>query len=74
MLTTIWIIQIISAILLIIFVLLHSPKGGGIGAMGGMENLFASQKSAESGLNKLTMYIAIIFIVTTLITGYQALI
>ena len=74
MLTTIWIIQIISAILLIILVLLHAPKGGGLGTMGGMENLFASQKSAELGLNKLTMYVAIIFIVTTLITGYQALI
>ena len=47
MLTTIWIIQIISAVLLIIMVLLHSPKGDGLGAIGGAANLFTSQKSAE---------------------------
>ncbi|MGN0004582.1 MAG: preprotein translocase subunit SecG [Candidatus Gastranaerophilaceae bacterium] len=71
MLTFVWIVQIISAILLTIFVLMHSPKGDGLAAIGGMANLFSSQKSAESGLNKLTMYIAIVFIVTTFITGFQ---
>ena len=71
MLTFVWIIQIISAILLTILVLMHSPKGDGLAAIGGMANLFSSQKSAESGLNKITMYVAIIFIVTTLITGFQ---
>ena len=71
MLTFVLIIQIISAILLTILVLMHSPKGDGLAAIGGMANLFSSQKSAESGLNKITMYIAIIFIVTTLITGFQ---
>lgn len=71
MLTAIWIIQIISAILLIVLVLLHSPKGDGLAAIGGMANLFSSQKSAESGLNKLTMYVALVFIVTTFITGFH---
>lgn len=71
MLTFVWIVQIISAIILTILVLMHSPKGDGLAAIGGMANLFSSQKSAESGLNKLTMYIAIIFIVTTFITGFQ---
>lgn len=71
MLTFVWIVQIISAIILTILVLMHSPKGDGLAAIGGMANLFSSQKSAESGLNKLTMYIAIIFIITTLITGFQ---
>ena len=69
MLTLLWIIQIISAILLVILVLIHSPKGDGLGAMGGMANIFSSQKSAESGLNKLTANIAVIFVVTSLITG-----
>ncbi|MCR5261188.1 MAG: preprotein translocase subunit SecG [Candidatus Gastranaerophilales bacterium] len=71
MLTTVWIIQIFSAILLTILVLMHSPKGDGLGAIGGMANLFSSQKSAESGLNKLTMYVAIIFLVTSFITGFH---
>ncbi len=71
MLTAIWIIQIISATLLIILVLLHSPKGDGLASIGGAANLFSSQKSAESGLNKLTMYVAIVFLVTTFITGFH---
>ena len=54
MLTIVWIIQIISAILLTIFVLLHSPKGDGIGLMGDANSLFSSQKSAEKGLNHVT--------------------
>ncbi len=71
MLTFVWIIQIISAILLIILVLLHSPKGDGLASIGGASNLFSSQKSAESGLNKLTAIIATIFVVTTFITGFH---
>lgn len=71
MLTLLWIIQIVSAILLVILVLIHSPKGDGLGAMGGMANIFSSQKSAESGLNKLTANVAVIFVVSSLITGFQ---
>lgn len=73
MLTLIWIIQIISAFLLIVLVLLHSPKGDGLASIGGAANLFSSQKSAESGLNKLTMYIAIVFLVSTFIAGFHLL-
>lgn len=46
MLTLTWIIQIVSALLLIILILLHSPKGDGIAGIGGASQLFSSQKSA----------------------------
>lgn len=71
MLTFFWIIQILSAALLIILVLLHSPKGDGLASIGGAANLFSSQKSAESGLNKLTTIVSVIFLVTTFITGFH---
>ena len=35
MLTLIWIIQIVTAVILILLILLHSPKGDGLGAIGG---------------------------------------
>lgn len=70
MLTLTWIIQIASALLLIILILLHSPKGEGIGGIGGASNLFSSQKSAETGLNKLTGYISAIFILCTFLLGF----
>ena len=47
-----WGISTASALLLIVLILLHSPKGDGIGGMGGASHVFASQKSAEKGLNK----------------------
>lgn len=70
MLTFTWILQIISAILLVILILLHSPKGDGIAGMGGTSQIFASQKSAEKGLNKLTGIIAGIFLICTFLLGF----
>ena len=64
-----WIVQIVSALLLIVLVLLHSPKGDGIAAIGGASQMFSSQKSAEKGLNKLTYIVAAIFLVCTLLLG-----
>ena len=71
MLTTMWIIQIVTAILLILLVLAHSPKGDGLGAIGGSANLFSSQKSAEKGLNRLTYILSAIFLICSFITGYH---
>ena len=70
MVNFIWTVQIVAAFLLIILILLHSPKGDGIAGIGGMSHVFASQKSAEKGLNKLTGIIAGIFVVCTFILGY----
>lgn len=70
MLTLTWIIQIASALLLIVLILLHSPKGEGIAGIGGASQLFSSQKSAESGLNKLTGIVSVVFIVCTFLLGY----
>ncbi len=71
MLTLIWTIQIITAVLLILLVLLHSPKGDGIGVMSGTSNLFSSQKSAEKGLNRVTYILSAVFILCSFITGYH---
>ena len=70
MLTTIWIIQIFSAILLTILVLMHSPKGDGIAGIGNAAQMFTSQKSAEKGLNKLTGIVALIFVVCVFLLGF----
>ncbi len=70
MTTFIWTIQILAAVLLIILILLHSPKGDGLAGMGGASQIFASQKSAEKGLNKVTGIIAAIFLICTFLLGY----
>ncbi|MDX2085245.1 MAG: preprotein translocase subunit SecG [Candidatus Melainabacteria bacterium] len=63
-------VQMMSALLLIVLVLLHSPKGDGIGGIGGAAQLFASQKGAESTLNQITTYTAGVFYVVSFILGY----
>ena len=70
MLAFIWILQIVSALLLIVLILLHSPKGDGIAAIGGASQMFSSQKSAEKGLNKLTAYVSAVFLVCTFVLGF----
>ncbi len=70
LLNLVWAVQIFSALLLIILILLHSPKGDGIAGIGGASHVFASQKSAEKGLNKLTGIVAAIFIVCTFLLGF----
>lgn len=70
MLTFTWIVQIVSAVLLIILILLHSPKGDGIAGMGGASQIFSSQKSAEVGLNKITAYVSAVFLICTFLLGF----
>ncbi|NJP12118.1 MAG: preprotein translocase subunit SecG [Leptolyngbyaceae cyanobacterium RU_5_1] len=58
---------IISAIGLVILVLLHSPKGDGLGGLGGQAQLFTSTKSAEVTLNRITWVLTVIFMGVTVI-------
>ncbi len=57
-------IEIIVSILLILLVLLHSPKGEGLAGIGGQARLFSSTKGLETGLNRLTLIIAAVFLIT----------
>jgi preprotein translocase subunit SecG len=61
------IIWCISAFGLTAMVLLHSPKGDGIGGIGGQAQLFSSTKSAESNLNRITWGLFLVFITLTII-------
>ncbi|MBD2776627.1 preprotein translocase subunit SecG [Iningainema tapete] len=60
-------IWVFSAVGLIILVLLHSPKGDGIGAIGGQAQLFSSTKSAEETLNRVTWALTVIFLGLTVV-------
>ena len=52
-----------SGLLLIILVLLHSPKGDGMGGIAASgSSMFTGASSAEASLNKVTWTILIIFL------------
>ena len=64
-----WYIATGCAVLLVLLILIHSPKSDGIGCIGGASHIFASQKSAEKGLNKITGIFCAIFIVCSFLIG-----
>lgn len=61
------IVWLVAAVGLVILVMLHSPKGDGLGALGGQAQLFTSTKSAETTLNRATWTLTILFMGTTVI-------
>lgn len=68
LLTTILrIIWVTSAVGLTVLVLLHSPKGDGLGSLGGQAQLFTSTKSAETTLNRVTWTLTVLFMGLTII-------
>ncbi|MEI7951178.1 MAG: preprotein translocase subunit SecG [Synechococcaceae cyanobacterium ELA182] len=61
--TTLSVIWMLSGVLMIISVLLHSPKGDGMGGLassGG--SMFTSARSAENTLNRISWTLLAIFI------------
>jgi len=60
-------IQIVSAVLLVGLVMLHSAKGEGLGGIGGAAKLFGTPKGLEEGLDKLTAGTAVTFMLVSLI-------
>lgn len=56
------VIQLVSAITLIVMVLLHSAKGEGFGSIGANARIFSSQKGLEDGLNRVTAILASLFL------------
>ena len=64
-LTWIW---ALSGLLLILLVLLHSPKGDGMGGLAASgSSMFTSASSAEASLNKATWTVLIIFLLLAIV-------
>tara|TARA_Y100001968_G_scaffold284079_1_gene283162 strand:- start:1156 stop:1386 length:231 start_codon:yes stop_codon:yes gene_type:complete len=59
---------VISGLLLILLVLLHSPKGDGMGGLAASgSSMFTSASSAESTLNRATWACLLFFLVIAVI-------
>jgi preprotein translocase subunit SecG len=65
--TVITVIWVVSAVGLTGLVLLHSPKGDGLGGLGGQAQLFTSTKSAETTLNRVTWTLTVLFMGLTVV-------
>jgi len=58
----------LSGLLLILLVLLHSPKGDGMGGIAASgSSMFTSASSAEASLNKATWTVLVIFLLLAVV-------
>ncbi len=64
-------LQVLSGVALIILILLHSPKGEGLGGIGGSANLFTGPSQAEAGLDRITWAVATSFIFCSALVGWE---
>jgi preprotein translocase subunit SecG len=64
--------QIASAVLLILFILLHAGRGGGLSEMfgGGMQSLGGST-IMEKNLDRITVVTAVVFTVSTVALHFR---
>lgn len=64
------ILTTIMAMAIIALVLLHSPKGEGMGGIGGTATLFTGKRGAEAGIDKVTWICAFMFLTCCGILGF----
>jgi preprotein translocase subunit SecG len=63
------VIDVIASLTLILFILLHAGRGGGLSDMfgGGMNTQLGGSTVVERNLDRLTIIVALIFVFTTVI-------
>ncbi|MCR4428733.1 MAG: preprotein translocase subunit SecG [Caldiserica bacterium] len=65
--SALWVIQAVIAAALILFIMLQSPRGEGLGAIGGSATLFKVQKKREKVLRNVSLVLAIAFTLSTVV-------
>lgn len=65
------ILLIATSVLLVLLVLLHRAKGGGLSSLfgGGMQSSLAGSSVAEKNLDRITMFVAALWVVSIVGTG-----
>lgn len=66
-------IHVVAAITLILFILLHAGRGGGVSELfgGGMQSQAMGSTVMEKNLDRITVIMAIIFTGTTILLAFR---
>ena len=67
------VIHIIASLMLILFILLHAGRGGGVSEMfgGGMQSQAMGSTVMEKNLDRITIITAIVFAGTTILLAFR---
>jgi preprotein translocase subunit SecG len=71
LIATIIVLQVISAILMVLFILLHAGRGGGLSDMFGGGAGLAGGTAVERNLDRVTVATAVVFAVTTFYLAWK---
>lgn len=63
-------VEALLGAILVALVLLHAPKGEGMGAIGGAATVFTGKRGAEAGLDRLTWIVALLFMAVLTVLGF----
>ena len=67
------IVAIVTSLLLVVLVLLHRAKGGGLSTLfgGGVQSSLSGSTVVEKNLDRLTMFVMGIWLISIVATGLQ---
>jgi preprotein translocase subunit SecG len=65
------ILLIVSSLLLVLLVLLHRGRGGGLSSLfgGGMQSSLAGSSVAEKNLDRITLFVGLVWLIAIVGTG-----
>ena len=65
------IVLIVSSVLLVLLILLHRGRGGGLSTLfgGGVQSSLSGSSVVEKNLDRMTLFVAAIWIITIIGTG-----
>ncbi|HEY9793743.1 MAG TPA: preprotein translocase subunit SecG [Candidatus Obscuribacterales bacterium] len=65
------VLEAVLSVIMVGLILLHAPKGEGMGGIGGSATVFGSVKrGAEAGLDRITWGFSILFMVISALLGF----
>lgn len=62
--------EAVLGLFMVILVLLHAPKGEGMGGIGAGATAFSGKRGAEAGLDRLTWTVFALFMLVCLVLGF----
>ena len=67
------VIHVIASLMLIVFILLHAGRGGGVSEMfgGGMQSQAMGSTVMEKNLDRITVVTAVVFAGTTILLAFR---
>ena len=64
------ILETILGLFMVALILIHAPKGDGMGGIGTGATVFSGKRGAEAGLDRLTWIVSLLFMLVCMLLGF----